>query len=496
MRERLKVKPNTVLSKYIFEPSINEDCKRSFENIMKVNIAHVLMLNKQGLIDDSDTKELLKSIIKLYQDGIDNLVLNPDFEDFYFNVEEYILKDVGIDIGGKMHTARSRNDLNSTVLRMGVREALLKILDLFLNLINSLMKVSKENISTVMTGYTHMQPAQPITFGHYLTGIIAALQCDYQRLIASYKNLNMSPLGGVAFAGTSFDIDRDFTSYILGFDGIIENSIDAVASRDYLLEIMSVIATSGTTISRLAHDLYIWATDEFKYIEIDNSMAACSSIMPQKKNPIALEHIKAKTSHLLSSYVSIFSCLKNIPYSHCRDVSEASKEFWNGVEQFQIILRLLDETINTLTINKERMEDKISKNYCTVTELADELVKQEGISFRKSHGIVGSLVSDSLERSISADELEYENLGKKLREFNVDDMNISEEGMKNALDPSNSVGKRGSVGGPAPYMVNRFIEKIETRLKKDRAEYEERLEKIRLANDNLKDEVALILTKA
>ncbi|WHH58224.1 argininosuccinate lyase [Petroclostridium sp. X23] len=494
MRERLNAKPNDVISKYIFRPAIIDDSKRSFANMMKVNMAHVLMLHKKNLLSTQDAKVLLNALMKLSDKGPDILELNPEYEDLYFNIEEYIMHETGPDIGGIMHTARSRNDLNSTVIRMNVRESIINIFILFLNVKESLIKVAEENVSTVMTGYTHMQPAQPITFAHYLIGIIEALQRDFQRLMNAYNSLNISPLGGAAFAGTSFDIDRSYTRDILGFDGLVENSLDAVASRDYLMEIMSGMAICGTTISRLANDLYIWTSDEFRYIEVDNSMAACSSIMPQKKNPIALEHIKAKTSHLLSSFVSIFCCLKNVLYSHCRDISsEAPREFWDGVEQFEIILELLNETINHLSVNKENMKTKVNKNFSTVTELADELVRKDKITFRKAHGIVGSLVSDCIDLGISAEQITYEMLVEKSREFGIEKLSITDQTVRFILNAGNAINKKNSIGGPAPEECSRMLAKEKEKLKKDWGKYDNIVEKLVLADKNLINDVDIIM---
>ena len=239
-----------------------------------------------------------------------------------------------------------------------------------------------------------MQPAQPISLAFYLTAIAAALERDWSRMFAAYDRLNQCTLGSGAFAGTSFSIDRHYISEVLGFYGPIYNNMDAVASRDYLLELLAAFVGFGSNIGRFLQDIYTWTTDEFGYVEVDDSHAASSSIMPQKKNPITLEHCKAKVAHLLGAYVACFGCLKGAPYGHCRDVSsESIQSFWEAAAQMEAILVLTSETVEKMKVKHENMKLRADRNFSTVTELADALVKREGLTFREAHHIVGSVVS-------------------------------------------------------------------------------------------------------
>ncbi|AOY76536.1 argininosuccinate lyase [Clostridium formicaceticum] len=474
MRERLKEKPNEVVCRNIFEPAMRDDSERSFKNMMRVNIAHVLMLHKQEIIDRHTAKCLVSMLEELQEEGVSVLELNPEYEDLYFNIEKYIICKGGIEIGGKMHTGRSRNDLNATVTRMNARDRILEMCELFLETMKTITQLAENNIEAVMSGYTHMQPAQPITLAHYILSVASALQRDFERLLSSYKRLNICPLGGGAFAGTSFNIDRMYAANLLGFDSVVENSIDAVASRDYLLEIVADLAICCSTISRFAHDLYIWSSDEFKYIEVDSSIAACSSIMPQKKNPITIEHIKAKAAYLIGSFVGIFGCLKNIPYSHCRDSgSESPREFWIAMDQAKSIFELLNVTMKNLTINHENMRKKVNKNFSTVTELADELVRKEKLSFRKAHEIVGSIVADCISKGIEADEISVEMVNKKCEEFGEKNINWSEEELAKILSAKEAIKRRTSLGGPSPTQSRETIDKLKDQFERNRRVCEE-----------------------
>lgn len=490
MRERLKAEPNEVVCKYLYEPSILDDSNRSFDNMISLNLAHILMLNKQDIIDKEDTKVILEALLDLRDKGPGVIEINPLYEDFYFNIEEYLISQIGLDFAGKLHTARSRNDINSTVSRMNVRDEIVKIYPRLLELRTVLLKLASENKETVITGYTHMQPAQPITISHYLIAIAEALERDYQRLIESYERFNYCPLGSCAFAGTGFNIDRHYSAHLLGFNGPTGNSIDSIASRDYLLEITSDFTILGSTINRFSNDLYIWSTDEFGYIEVDDSIAVCSSIMPQKKNPITLEHIKAKTSHLLASFVSIFTSMKGIPYSHSRDLGgECIKLFWEGTMQMEAILELLNVTLKSITIKKDNMSSRIDSNFSTVTELADEIVKKEGVSFRVAHQIVGDIVSYCLDRGLTTKDITIEMINNTSKKYASQIFDWTQEHVDLILSPSYSIRNKLSLGSPSEVESSNSIRKLQNFIDKDTELYKNIITKLKLSASELEKEL-------
>jgi argininosuccinate lyase len=495
MRERLKSKPNEVMCKYLYKPRILEAINRSSKNMLKNNFAHVLMLYKQKIIDIKAAQKLIKILLKLEDNNLADIEMNPEIEDLHFNIEQYIISKIGPDIGGQLHTARSRNDLYATIDRMDVREKILPIFNLLLDLRSVLLDKAKKHTKTVFTGYTHTQPAQPITFAHYLIAISQAIERDFTRLNNAYKHLNLCPLGSGALAGTSFNIDSYYTAELLGFDNLMENTLDAVATRDYILEIASSFTILGSDLSRLAHDFYIWSTNEFNLIELDDSISGTSSIMPQKKNPSALEHVKAKASHLFGAFSSVFCCLKNIPYTHVRDDSESIHLFWESVSQIEAMLKLISEVIRSMKINSQIMGERVNRNFCTATELSDELVKREGIPFRKAHQIVGNIVKECHQKGLFSKDITLDILNKKFLQYTSKRIDWSQEDLTNILDAKKSIYRKKSVGSPLPEESERIIDIMSKRLEKDFASFKNKNFKLKEAEEKLSQEIENIIKK-
>jgi len=493
MRERLKAKPSDAMCKYVFQPRIDGDLARSYANLMRVNMAHTVMLNKTGIVAADIARQLLEAMQTASEQGPTSFEINPEFEDLYLNLERHLIAVVGPEVGGRLHTGRSRNDLYATIIRMNVRDVFLRIYRLVLDLRSELIGLAENHIKTVMTGYTHMQPAQPTTLGHYLAGLCNALERDSERLSAAYDRLNLSPLGSAAFAGTSFCIDRSLTAGLLGFDDLVENTIDAVASRDYLLEIMFAFACVGSTLSRFAYDLHIWCTDEFRFVEFDDSMSASSSIMPQKKNPTPVEHIKAKAAHLLGGFVSVYSCLKNIPFGHSKDSGgESATLFWQAGAEIEAALVLATETVKTMSVNAARMESRVNQNFCTATDLADELVRRDSLPFRVAYQIVGSLVGDCHRLGLSASDITAEMLDAKAREYLGEPIGWSQGDLRSALDAHTAVQRRNVVGGPAETQLLSNLSRLKGQLSRSTEQYAERLGRLHAAESTLRAEVDML----
>ena len=473
MRERLKSKPSPVWAKYVALPRLTGDAVRSFDNMAKINLAHVLMLKKERIISDEDAKILLNAVLDLLKKGPDVIPLDPNYEDYYFNTERYLITQVGPEVGGRLHTARSRNDLHSTLLRMNVRDEYFKELPRFFALREMLLKKAIENRDTVMTGYTHMQPAQPMTMGFYFAGIAQAMERDFDRISAVFKHLNYSTLGACAFAGTGFPIDRQYTAELLGFYGPVLNTIDAVATRDYIMEIMAAFAMCASTLGRFAHDLYYWATDEFAYIELDDAMSSVSSIMPQKKNPSVLEYIKSKCAHQMAAFSDAFCAMRGTPYTHVRDVGgESIHLIWDSFAEMEAMLELLREALKDMKIKKEHMKDRADSNYCTVTELADAMVKREKFSFRTAHEIVGHVVMECVDAGLNARAITAEKLDAASVQFAGRPLGWSNEEVQAVLDSLESVKNRVCAGSPKPENVDAMVSAMTKRLAEDRAVFD------------------------
>lgn len=490
-RGKMKKAPAKELVDYLIRPAIATDLERSYQTLLDINKAHVLMLAKQGIIE----KDVAKQILQVTQDiaGMQahpEFEIIPDVEDLYFNFERYLIKRTSLEIGGQQHTARSRNDMFATEIRYDTRRYFLTLCEHFNNLRRSFLKIARENTDAVMSGYTHLQPSEPITLAHYCSAILNAMARDYERMTHVWKTVNQCPLGGGSMGSTTFDIDRHYTAKLLGFDKPLENSLDCVAGRDFTLELAAAMSTAGLTFSRIAMDLTLWATPEYGYIELDDSVSGCSSIMPQKKNPIALEHVRAKSGHLEAFYVSLCTGMKNVPYMHCRDIStESVRYFWTAMTEFLQDADLLNASLREMKVHKEHMVESARRNFCTVTELANYLVRIDKISFREAHEIVADVVGYLNEKHLMADQITLEELNmfcEKLFNFTS---KLTAEDLKAALDPVKNAQSKTCWGGTAEAEVSRQLDVIEAQIEKDEAERKARLAQIDQAKVDLEKAV-------
>lgn len=468
-RGRIKKPIAPEVVKYINDPVAKSDYETSYFTYLTVNRAHVLMLEKQGIISHEVCKEILKATREIEAHPV-----APDFtkdsgiEDLYTTLERRLIKMVGLDIGGQQHTARSRNDLGATVLRMDTRNYYLKLCELFNTFRQTALNVARQNVDAVFSGYTHMQPSEPVTFGHWLSAVLTGLERDFHRFAACWDSLNICPLGGCSMGSTSFPIDRQMTSDLLGFNRPMPNSIDTTASRDFALEIVATLAMAANTLSRMAFDLYIWSTPQYGYIEVDDSVSVCSSIMPQKKNAFTLEHIKAKAGHMHGYTMAMYSCMKNILYSHSKDTSvEATKHLGLAMQEMEADFVLAELTLRTLTVKREAMLKDARRNFCTVTELANYLVRYDGISFRKAHETVATMVGNLCDKGLTGLDIHKEALNEVLeKEFGMQ-TKLTEDLIQEALDPMRIAQAKKCIGGTAREEVQRQLEALDNQLKAD-----------------------------
>ena len=452
--------------------------KEIFEADILCDIAHVIMLYEQGIIKKEDSKKIIEGLKEIYKKGMENLILDPSLDDIHMVIESELIKKLGEDVAGRMHTGRSRNDEVATDLRMALREKVLLILKDLINLEKDLIEMAKEHKETLMIGYTHLQHAQPTTFAHHLLSYVSAIERDILRLLDTYKRINISPLGSGAMATTGFDINRERTKELLGFDGIIENSMDAVSARDFIAETMANLSILGTNLSKICEELILFSTYEFGMVEIANEYTSTSSIMPQKKNPDVAEIARAKLSTLNGNLISVLTILKALPNTYNRDLQEISPHLWKSVYTTIDTIKMIHGMLKTLKVNADRMKELANANYSNATELADTLVRECNIPFRTAHGIVGEVVRRSIEEKKDMINVIYEVLEK----YNL---KIDEEKIRKALDPYENVKMRDVIGGPAPKEVERAIKSFEERLSKYEKDVDEKIEKINKVKENL-----------
>jgi len=357
-----------------------------------VDLAHVLMLEKQKIIDRDIARQILSALLELFDEGIPEEVFDERFEDVHAGIESFLIESVGPEIGGRMHMGRSRNDEVATCIRIKLREDLLKQMSALIKVREVLVALADLHVETVMPGFTHLQHAQPTTLAHHLLAYEQAFSRDFDRLKDSYVRVNQSPLGAAAFASTGYPIDREYTASLLGFEGLVTNTMDAVAARDFALETLADLTILMVTTSRLCEDLIIWSTSFVKFVTLDDAFCSTSSIMPQKKNPDTAEIMRAKSGSVFGALSGAILTLKGLPMSYNRDLQELTPNIWRGMRDAKESLRLLIDMLSSATFDTERMKVEAGKGFSTATELADTLVRSYGLPFRTAHNIVARAV--------------------------------------------------------------------------------------------------------
>lgn len=494
-RGKIKTPPDPLVVKYLIEPGIKNDIKYRYQAFLDCNKAHVLMLAKQKIIARETAAAILRCNNEMAAMGDGpQFPVDPGREDFYFNIEAYLIEQVGIEVGGQQHTARSRNDLYATCARLAVRKAYFDICHVYNRMRRAILEVARANTDAVFAGYTHMQPSEPITFAHYCSAILNAMERDFRRISHCFEGLNVCPLGGGSMGSTTWNIDREYTADLLGFAGPIDNSIDCVASRDFATDILAALSISANTISRFCQDLYVWATPDYGYVEVSDSCAVCSSIMPQKKNPWVLEHIKAKAAHVEGCFISSINVMKNVIYSHCEDMcGEAANYLFPGIEEMKVMCELMEVSIRGISVKKDRMIETARGNFCTVTELANYLVRHDGISFRMAHDIVADVVAYMIEHKKKADEIGTDVVNPIFMKLFGRTTTMTDEEVRAALDPRKIAYAKTCIGGTAPEEVERQLNKREADLERDEAELADREAAVADAKRRLEEAVAALI---
>jgi argininosuccinate lyase len=441
-----------------FTSSLEFD-KRIFDADIELNIAHTTMLKEKEIIPEENAEKILDALKELKEEGIEALNLDPSVEDIHMAVENYVTSKIG-EIAGFMHTGKSRNDQVATDLRLVLKKELKTIGPLILDFIDKMLKMADEHKETIIVGYTHLQHAQPTTFAHHLLAYTNSLKRDYQRLMDAYKRVDMNPLGSAAMTTTSFPIDREMTTDLLGFDSVMENSIDAVSSRDFAAESVFALSMLASNLSKICEELVIWSTFEFGVINIAYEYSSTSSIMPQKKNPDVAEIVRAKSAILIGELMTILTILKAIPYSYNRDLQEITPHLWNSVDNAKSMLIIMQGMLSTIEVNKERAAELAKSNFATATELADILVREKNMPFRTAHQIVGRMVTEALDKQVSIEDIDSKFLDNVAVELFDKPLELDDAMIKKALDPLENIKARTVIGGSSPESTQDAILKL------------------------------------
>ena len=422
-----------------FNASIDFD-KRLYNEDIRGSIAHAKMLAKCGIIPVEDGEKIvagLKDILADIEAG--NFSFEVALEDIHMNVEARLTERIG-QAGARLHTARSRNDQVALDMHMYMKREVAEIAELLINFEKALLTVAKKHDKTLMPGYTHLQRAQPITFAHHLLAYFNMLQRDFRRLLGVWEGADMMPLGAGAIAGTTFPIDRHDVAAQLNFGKVYCNSMDAVSDRDYVIEFLSFASMLMMHMSRLSEEICLWSSTEFSFIELDDAFATGSSMMPQKKNPDIAELVRGKTGRVYGHLQAMLVTAKGLPLTYNKDLQEDKEGFFDAVDTIKFSLAVYRDMILTMTVNVDKMQQAVSKDFSNATDLADYLVRK-GLPFRQAHEVVGKCVAYAILNDKFLPEISLE----EYKEFSE----LFEADLLEALKPYNCVAARKSYGGPA-----------------------------------------------
>ena len=421
---------------------------------IKGSIAHCKMLAKKGIISENEADKIIKGLQEIKEELDQGKIKFEGYEDIHTLVEKKLIEKIG-EIGEKLHTGRSRNDQVALDMRLFIKEAIKNIKSMIKALQKALIESAEKNLDIIMPGYTHLQRAQPVLLAHHLMAYYEMLKRDKHRFEEVFKRTNVMPLGSAALSGTSFELDRKMIAEELEFDDICRNSMDAVSDRDFVIDFLYASSLLMMHLSRLSEELILWASQEFSFITIADAYSTGSSIMPQKKNPDIAELIRGKTGRVYGNLISLLTIMKGLPLAYNKDMQEDKEPLFDTYDTIKDCLEICSKLMKNISFNKENIEKAVKKGYITATDLAEYLVRK-GLTFRKSHEIVGNMVLYAMSKN------------KELNELSIDEMkrftSVINEDVYEWLDPITSVKKRNIYGGTGPEYVKKSIEEAKKEL--------------------------------
>lgn len=422
--------------------------QRFYKQDIRGSIAHVTMLANTGIISVEDKDTIIAGLNSILED-IENgkLQFTNEHEDIHSFVEAHLIERVGA-AGKRLHTGRSRNDQVALDMKLYIRDEVIEIDSLLKSLLKVIQRIMKENIDTFMPGFTHLQKAQPITVAHHFGAYFEMFKRDRSRLTDIYDRMNYCPLGSGALAGTTYPLDRELTASLLDFEGPTLNSMDSVSDRDYLIELLSAMSTIMMHLSRFSEEIIIWNSNEYRFVELDDSYSTGSSIMPQKKNPDIAELVRGKTGRVYGALMSLLTTMKGLPLAYNKDMQEDKELTFDAIDTTKGCIALFTGMIDTMVFNKENMENSAKHGFTNATDAADYLVNK-GVPFRDAHGIVGQLVLYCLDKKIALDDLSIEEYKKISPVF--------EEDIYEAIAIKTCVEKRTTIGAPGREAMEKVI---------------------------------------
>lgn len=445
---------------YHFNASIAFD-KRLYHQDIEGSIAHVVMLEKQGILTKDEKNVIVKGLTGI-RDDIERgaLEITDEYEDIHSFVEAHLIERIG-EAGKKLHTGRSRNDQVALDMKLYTRQDVLKTDGLLKELLETLLSIIEDNLDTYMPGFTHLQKAQPVTLSHHMGAYFEMFYRDRLRLKDIYARMNYCPLGAGALAGTTYPLDRNYTASLLGFEGPTTNSMDSVSDRDYLIEYLSALSTVMMHLSRFCEEIILWNSNEYSFIEIDDAYSTGSSIMPQKKNPDIAELVRGKTGRVYGALIGLLTTMKGLPLAYNKDMQEDKEMAFDAFDTVKDCLLLFTGMLRTIRFQKEPMEKSAVMGFTNATDAADYLVGR-GVPFRDAHGIIGRLVLYCLERNMAIEDLSLEELKAISPAFEAD--------IYDAVSLKTCVQRRLTTGGPGKEAMEKAIRLYHEYLSEDETE--------------------------
>ncbi|MGM9572060.1 MAG: argininosuccinate lyase [bacterium] len=429
--------------------------RKLYRQDIKGSIAHATMLGKVGILTAEERDTIIQGLKGILADiEAGRIEFKVELEDIHMNIEKVLTERIG-PLGGKLHTARSRNDQVALDVHLYVKEEIKEVLQGISHLQQAFVEVAENNLEVIMPGYTHLQRAQPILFAHHMMAYYAMLERDYGRMLDCAKRADMLPLGAGALAGTSFPIDREYVAELLDFSAVYDNSLDAVSDRDFVLEFLSAASVMMMHLSRLSEELVLWSSVEFSFIELDDGFSTGSSIMPQKKNPDVAELVRGKTGRVYGNLMQLLTVMKSLPLAYNKDMQEDKESLFDTMETVKSTLQIYTDMLLSMKVRTDKMYAATKEGFVNATDVADYLAAR-GIPFRQCHEIVGRLVLDCIKTGKSIDDL-------TLAEFQEYSPSFAEDILE-VIKVANCVKVRKSLGGTAPEQVERFIAKAKKQL--------------------------------
>ena len=483
--------PSPIYQETVLAPIFDAFKANYYEEMMAINYAHAVMLMDQGILSEAEGKQIIRALKKIEAElDLDSLQYNGEYEDLFFFIEQQLIKEIGIDVAGKLHTGRSRNDINITLFKMKTKRHLRSLLQRLLELNRTLLEIAKANQETIVIAYTHGQPAQPTTFGHYLGALIEILGRDVNRLLRAYHTADQSSMGAAAITTSGFPLNREQVAELLGFAKPQENSYGCIAAVDYLMEVYSAIKILFINLGRFAQDLDFQTSFELGHLYVPNEFVQISSIMPQKRNPVAVEHIRIQASTVVGQCDTVVNAMHNTPFADMNDAEDPIQVI--GFDLFakaDRCLKLITGFVSGLQVDSEKVTKHINESFVTITELADTLVRKQNLSFRAAHEVASLLVRSLIKEKQTLDQVDYEQFKEFFTEVAGREPTLTREEFREALDPTYFVQVRSSLGGPAREALAQSLRHYENGMKVQEVALRELAEKEEVAKERLNQRV-------